>query len=171
MQTEGELRLTVRLNRVPVYRMIFIIAKGRLFDNSAENIIFITCVQGLVNSLTIRQATEQCEHVHPSDLLMTALSGVAQACEIDTILGIKTIQQIANYGAVYFSYEEFFIQYGARNATDSLCEMKIPFPHREIINVAAKHRNRTRKKRAFREQISTSSMETMLIYRIGSSQR
>lgn len=157
MQTEGDLRLTFSVNQHPVYRMIFTIGWGKTFLHSADHVILVTCVQGLAGAEQIRRVSDCCEQVHPSDLLMSALSGVARACGVRTVLGIMTSHQIANGSRFYFSYEKFFERYGAMNDSTQLFEIPIPFEHKDLSEVQAKHRSRTRKKRAFREDVATDS--------------
>lgn len=169
MQTEGDLRLTIAVNQTPLYRMIFTIGSGKTFLHSAEHVILVTCIQGLVNAEEVRRIIDRCEQVHPTDLLMSALSGLAHACGVGAVLGVKTAHQIAIGSRFYFSYEKFFGRYGALNERTELFEIPIPFEYKDISEVSAKHRGRTRKKRAFRDVVSADAGRATLAHRINAN--
>ncbi len=165
MQTEGDLRMTVVVGGKPVYRLIFVVGPAGAVEQSAKHALFITCIQGLADSALLRLTANECEQMHPSDLLMSALAGFAQTCGIDTVFGIKTIDQVANSGRIYFSYDEFFEQYGKLSQGRNLYRIEIPFPHKAINTIAAHHRSRTRRKRELGESVSAAAREKMRRFR------
>jgi uncharacterized protein VirK/YbjX len=157
IQTEGDLCLTLKIGQLALYRIVFIVGDGDVFGLRTTPVLFITCIQGLASQLHIRAAKAACQDVHPADLLMAALDGVARALGIEAIVGIATDNQIANKGRFFFSYETFFEQYGALAHTHTQT-MLIPAPlmHKQIALVASKHRKRSTAKRAFRSDVGAA---------------
>lgn len=153
MQTEGDLCLTLKSGRRDVYRLIFSIARGATFDVAAPHLMLVTCVQGLQPSAELRNVAALCCDVHPSDLLMAALAGVASATGIDTVIGITTDNQIANKGRIFFSYDDFFAKYGQHRAAIDAYEIALPYPQKPVADIAAKYRGRTRAKRSLRQGV------------------
>lgn len=161
MHTEGDLRLTLKIDGVEVYRLIFIIGSGASLGVDATHAILITCVQGLQPLLELRATTALCKDVHPSHLLIAALSGFAQAVDVHTLVGIRTRDQIANTGRIFFSYDDFFAKYGALNNDLGTYVISLPLEQKSIALIPAKHRNRTRTKRAFRQLVGESASATL----------
>lgn len=154
MQTEGDLCLTLHTGERKIYRLIFSIAVGATFGLGAPYIILITCVQGLQSTADIRDVAASCQDIHPADLLMAALAGVAGAIGIDTLMGITTDNQIANKGRIFFSYDDFFGRYGEYWDRINAYQITLPYPQKSLTEIAAKHRGRTRAKRKCRWQLT-----------------
>lgn len=169
MHTEGDLRITMKLDDAPIYRLIFIVGSGEIFDSPSKDVVLVTCIQGLAEARSLRIAANACEQVHPSDLLMSALSGFAQACGIETAFGIKTSDQIANTGRIYFSYEKFFEQYGAFYGGAGVYRFTVPFLQKEIHAISSNHRGRTRRKRDFKCQVAQETIASLQLLRMASS--
>lgn len=161
MHTEGDLRITMKLDDAPIYRLIFVVGSGDIFDSPQKNVILVTCIQGLAETRLLRIAANACEQVHPSDLLMSALGGFAQACSIETAFGIKTADQIANTGKIYFSYEEFFEKYGASYGCGGLYRFTVPFLQKEMHTISSNHRSRTRRKRELKCRVAQEAIASL----------
>ena len=161
MQTEGDLCLTLRMDGVAAYRLIFVIGCGRSFGVAADHVVLVTCVQGLLAPAQLKLISSICVDVHPSDLLMAALAGFAGSVRIGTVLGITTQDQIANTGRIYFSYDDFFAKYGRRSSTFNGHEIALPFTQHDVVRTPANHRGRKRAKRAMRNCVRNSVLETL----------
>lgn len=164
MQTEGDLCLTLRDGKHDVYRLIFAIARGATFDVQQAHVLLVTCVQGLRPSADLRAVSARCNDVHPSDLLMAALAGVGAATGIDTVIGITTANQIANKGRIFFSYDDFFIQYGQHREAIDAFQIALPYVQKPLTEMAAKHRSRTRAKRSLRQDVADAVDRTLAQY-------
>ncbi len=165
--TEGDLCATMRLGDREVYRMVFILSSGATFGLGEQNVIFITCVQGLTNQATLRGITAECNDVHPADVLMAVVQGIATSLGIATMVGIRDDQQICNSGRTYFSYDSFFDEYGALDQKVNAHLIRVPLQRKELALIPAKHRARTRRKRAFRDAISNDVQQTLKPYLTG----
>lgn len=161
--TEGDLCITMCLAGREIYRVVFVLSSGLNFGLGQPNVIFVTCVQGLAKQVTLRSAAARCDDVHPADLLMSAIAGVAASLNI-TVVGIRSDQQICNSGRTYFSYDSFFEQYGVLNPVTNAYVMTVPIEHKELTLIAPKHRARTRRKRVFRDGVSDSVQQALAPY-------
>lgn len=161
MHTEGDLRLTLKMDGLEVYRLIFIIGNGAALGVNSTHAILITCVQGLQALPELRAATALCDDVHPSHLLISALSGLAQAVGVHTLVGIRTPDQIANTGRIFFSYDDFFAKYGKLHDDSGAYVIGLPLEQKSIALIPAKHRGRTRTKRAFRQVVEDSACSAL----------
>lgn len=164
MQTEGDLCLTLRSNKDDLYRLIFSITSGTTFDLVDSHVIFVTCVQGLQSGVQLRVASNCCHDVHPSDLLMAALAGVAGATDIDKIIGITTANQIANKGRIFFSYNDFFAKYGHYFSRIDAYQVDLPYRQKAVRDIAAKYRSRTRAKRSIRSLLTNTVRGRLVPY-------
>ena len=169
-QTEGDLCITMRLAERPVYRMVFILSSGVTFGLGQQNVIFVTCVQGLTNQVRLRGITAQCSEVHPADVLMAVLQGIAASLGIAALVGIRTDQQIANSGRTFFSYDSFFEEYGALDQGMNAFLIKVPLQRKELVLIPSKHRARTRRKRVFRDAVSDAVQHALTPYRTSARQ-
>lgn len=161
MHTEGDLCLTLKSGRRAIYRLIFSIARGATFGIDQAHVILVTCVQGLQGSAELRAVAAACHDVHPSDLLMAALGGVATASGIATLVGISTKNQIANKGRIFFSYDDFFAKYGQHRAAIDAYEIALPFAQKPLSEIAAKYRGRTRAKRSLRQAVGAAAQAAL----------
>jgi uncharacterized protein VirK/YbjX len=163
-QTEGDLCLTMRLAGNEVYRIVFILSSGLNFRLGQQNVIFLTCVQGMANHDTLRSITAQCSEVHPADVLMAAAQGIAASLGITTLVGIRTDQQICNSGKTFFSYDRFFEELGALDHSINAYVIRLPLQRKVLALIPAKHRARASRKRAFRDAVSSAVAHTLTPY-------
>jgi len=150
---EGDLCLTLQSNGKPIYRIALIIGHGGVFSLDRDDVIFISCVQGLIQLSRVNEVTSACGDIHPTHLLMAAVAGIADAFQIRSALGVRTRNQIANKGKFYFSYDAFFENYGCLLPDESAYIIQLPFPQKDLATIKSNHRNRTRQKRDIRRNV------------------
>jgi uncharacterized protein VirK/YbjX len=168
---EGDLCLTLTLNGKKIYRIVLIIGGGGLFGVGDKDVLFITCIQGLVQPDQIKHATTCCGTVHPSNLMMAAASGLAQAIGIDTLLGIRTANQITCRDHRYFSYDDFFDAYGTLTSDSTAYAIALPLASKELVSIKSKHRTRVRERREFKSTVSADIRQSMAEFIVRSCRR
>ncbi|MBB5199291.1 hypothetical protein HNR39_001118 [Glaciimonas immobilis] len=151
---EGDLCLIFKINGVCIYRIIFVISNGTPFCLKDENVIFISSVQGMHDFDNVKLATKVCHDIQPAQLLMAAMSGVTTALGFKTMVGIGNKNQISQGKRFYFSYNNFFEKYGVLVSGTNYYEIPVPFAEKPLAMIEMKHRKRTQKKRAFKNNIS-----------------
>lgn len=151
---EGDLCLIFKIDKVSIYRIIFVISNGAPFGLKDENVIFISSVQGMHDFHNVKLATKVCHDIQPAQLLMAAMSGVTAALGFKTMVGIGNKNQISQGKKFFFSYNNFFEKYGALVTETNFYEIPVPFAEKPLAMIEMKHRKRTQKKRAFKNEIS-----------------
>ncbi|UTY59378.1 DUF535 family protein [Massilia sp. erpn] len=169
--TEGDLCISMKLAERAVYRLVFILSSGATFGLEQQNVVFITCVQGLVSQTALRPVIAECDDTHPADVLMAAVQGVAVSLGISTLVGIRTEQQVCSSEKTYFSYDNFFEEYGMLDRGMNAYLISIPMPRKDLALIPSKHRARARRKRVFRDAICDSVQHTLAPYLIEISQK
>ncbi|WP_211451249.1 DUF535 family protein [Collimonas antrihumi] len=150
---EGDLCLIFKSDLVSIYRVIFVIADGSSFDLPDDHVMCISSVQGIHGFQKIQQATKSCHDIQPAQLLMAAISGVGAALGFNTIVGIATKSQISQSEKFYFSYDEFFGKYGDLVPQKNFYKIQLPYIESSLDLIHTRHRKRTQKKRAFKNEI------------------
>jgi uncharacterized protein VirK/YbjX len=150
---EGDLCLILKKDQVSIYRIIFVIADGSSFGLPKGNVIFISSVQGMGDFEDVKLATRICRDIQPAQLLMAAMSGVGMALGLDTIVGIGDKNQISKGAKVYFSYDQFFENYGDRIPKTNFYKIPLPYPEKPLDLIDARHRKRSQNKRVFKSEI------------------
>jgi uncharacterized protein VirK/YbjX len=157
LHAEGDLCLTLTNNGQFIYRLIFVIARGDIFGVVDDHVILISSIQGVYGLDSVKSTTKACHDMHPTHLLMAAVSGIASAIGIDTIFGIKTKHQIANNDNFHFSYDLFFKGYGNIAGPLSLYRIPLPFAETPIHLIKSNHKKRTLEKRLYKHGIRHQS--------------
>ncbi len=163
---EGDLCLLFKMDLVCIYRVIFVIANGSLFELPDDQVVVVSSVQGMHGFEEIRQATKTCRDIQPAQLLMAAISGVGLALGFNTILGIASKNQISQSEKFYFSYDKFFEKYGDPIPQKNFYKIQLPYAETPLELIHTRHRKRTQRKRAFKNEIRervASSIEQYLI--------
>jgi uncharacterized protein VirK/YbjX len=163
---EGDLCLIFKSDTVSIYRIIFVIADGSLFGLPDDHVMCVSSVQGINGFQGIQQATKICHEVQPAQLLMAAMNGVGLALGIKTIVGIATKNQISQSEKFYFSYDEFFGKYGDLVSQKSFYKIQLPYIESPLDLIHTRHRKRTQKKRAFKNEVrdtTACSIEQYLV--------
>ena len=157
LHAEGDLCLTLTKNGQFIYRLIFIIAEGNIFGVSDDHVILISSIQGVYGFDSVKSTTKACHDIHPTHLLMSAVSGIASAIGIQMIFGIKTTHQIANDDNFHFSYDVFFKGYGTIVGPLNLYRIPLPFAETPIHLIKPNHKKRTLEKRNYKNLIRHQS--------------
>jgi uncharacterized protein VirK/YbjX len=171
---EGDLRLVMKVNETPIYKISFSIIPCRTAEEickandcePSKNLIYIGQVQGYPGAFDlIRESTKICHETAPPDMLMAALAGVAAALDIHVIAGVGfennlSTPNIANSHAT-FDYNDFWGRYHGIKSEQGHHIIGLPFFEKEISLVKAKHRKRTLTKRAFKQQINERAKNSM----------
>jgi uncharacterized protein VirK/YbjX len=156
---EGELSLELRHGGTTIFVLSFTIVHGSIVDANAEDAILITRMQGVCGLFqSIRTATKDMHDTSPTALTFCALSGIALALDINCIAGVSSANHRASSMAgsewLESAYDEFFSSLGAtQNARGFFC-FQVPLREKPITLVRRDHRSRTKKKRAFKREIS-----------------
>jgi uncharacterized protein len=170
---EGELTLNFRLDGQTLCRLAFSVAPAHAFASCLSGsqavsplVLYVGQVQGSSGTFeAIRQATKLCSDIAPHDMLMAALVGLSQAWGVSHALGVHTDQHIcadkfAREGGG-FDYNGFWDRYGAQRTAQGHHLMNLPFADKPLSLIAAKHRGRTRVKRALKQALATEVMQTL----------
>jgi uncharacterized protein VirK/YbjX len=158
---EGELSLNFEVNGEVVFVLSFSIVPGRLVGLEAPDVLLIARLQGVKGcNEQIHFATKTLHEVAPPALLLAALQGIAGAFEIQDIAGVCFDRQFS-YDQEFSTrfkeaYDDFFADVGAiRNAANFFCS-PIPLQEKPLSFVKQGHKTRTKRKRAFKQQIADS---------------
>jgi hypothetical protein len=156
---EGELCLHLRVNETVVFALQFTIVPGWIVGSETADALLISRLQGSKGCYDqIQLATKALHDVAPAALLVSALMGIAEACEIRKIAGVSAGSQLSysESHSVLFkeAYDDFFTELGATRTTPIFFAGPIPLPEKPITLVKKGHKTRTREKRAFKQQIA-----------------
>jgi uncharacterized protein VirK/YbjX len=163
---EGELSLALRVDGITVYVLQFTIVPGWVVKSSAAEVLLISRLQGMKGCYSqVRLATKAFLDVAPPALLLASLQGIAQACAIREIAGVSAASQFcyADHCVDSFraAYDEFWLELGAKKITASFFASPIPPQEKSLDAVTNGHKSRTRKKRAFKQQIADDVFRMM----------
>jgi len=155
---EGDLALVFRSEAIPIYRMSFSIVPGRCVGCSAEQTLFVGCIQGRGGAFpSIRHATRTCLDIMPAALLLAAVQGIALALGIGLIVGVGRDQAVSRLHVQrpesFFNLDEFWRSFGAEAVRDDLFLLRVPFPEKPMQLVARGHRRRTLGKRRYKRKL------------------
>jgi len=156
---EGELRLALLVNGVPIYCLQFSIVPGWVVQSQERDAIFVLRVQGLKGQYElVRRATKELEEVAPPALLMAALQGLASAWDIRSMAMVCAKRQYCYVesadGLFTQTYDDFFAALGATRTTDDFYSSPLPLPSKPLDLIRNGHKSRTVRKRAFKLRIS-----------------
>ncbi len=156
---EGELSLSLQINSVTVYILQCTIVPGWVVKSSASDVLLISRLQGMKGCYRqVQLATKAFLDVAPPALLLAALHGIAKACAIDEMAGISAASQFSYVDECAHSfraaYDEFWVELGAKKISASFFASPIPPPEKSLDAITNGHKSRTRKKRAFKQQIA-----------------
>jgi uncharacterized protein VirK/YbjX len=171
---EGDLRLVMKMDEKPIYKISFSIIPCRTAEeickaNDCElskNLIYVGQVQGYAGAFDlIREATKICHETAPPDMLMAALAGMASALDIQVIAGVGFENNLStpniSTSHATFDYNDFWGRYHGIKSEQGHHIIGLPFFEKEISLVKAKHRKRTLTKRGFKQQINERAKNSM----------
>jgi len=158
---EGEMSLNLEVNGVVVFILSFSIVPGSVVGLEAPDALLITRLQGVKGRHPeIHEATKNMHEVAPPALLVAALQGVAGALEIRNLAGIQSTRQSAHCEGLSTSfkeaYDDFFSELGATLNSANFFLSAIPVQEKPLAFVTNGHKSRTRRKRAFKQQVANA---------------
>jgi uncharacterized protein VirK/YbjX len=167
---EGELSLVFQIDGSDLYKVAFSLFPKAVLKElahpgdglGARDCLYVGQIQGQSGQIELlREASSLCRDVAPQDALMSALAGVAQACSIDTVLGVLGHHNLSldalSKSQSHFDYDAFWARYHAVPVMGNRhCMMTIPYPEKSIQEIASKHRRRTLDKRQFKQGLVTA---------------
>ena len=146
---EGNLLLLFRMDGIVVYRIMFVFAPGHDFHLPDKTIILLSAVQGVPDFNRVKLATRTCCDIQPAQMLMSALSALAEVAQISTILGLHESRQLFRE-SVRFAYGRFFEIYGEEIPGQGIFLIPVPYVEKPISTIEISHRKRTLRKRQFK---------------------
>lgn len=164
---EGEMTLSFRLDGLPLCHLSFSFIPTSLLESRAEAgrdpsqldcVPYIGRVQGEPSRYELfRLATQCCQDTSPADVLMRCLGGLVQALGVDLIAGVDSAHNISHQSLVTrthgFDYEAFWARHGAVHVGHGHHALAWPMEDKPIAEIAAKHRQRTLRKRQFKQGV------------------
>jgi len=120
--------------------------------------MYVARVQGKGRRLDrIRQATKDCQDVSPPAILLAAAEGIAQALDLDLMVGIGAGIQVAPRRSqsdnLVKAYDEFWEAAGGLPVARQMYRLAVPSQEKSILEVKREHRSRTLRKRRFKGAI------------------
>jgi uncharacterized protein len=150
---EGDVTLTFAVDGVDIYSLSFTIGPGSIAGLAARDALYIARVQGKVSKFDqIRDATKACSDVSPAALLLAAAEGIAQALDLEHMIGIGASAHICATNPESFvkAYDEFWKATGGVKLHRNMYHLPVPVPSKSILLVKRVHRSRTHRKRRFK---------------------
>lgn len=156
---EGELVLHLAVDGVPVFVLQFTIVPGWAVGSTAADLLLVSRLQGMKGCFAqVRAATKAFREVAPPALLVAALQGFARSFAIEGMAGVCATSQFSFTPdhAVSFkeAYDNFFIELGATRSTAAFFTSPFPIEEKPVDLIRNGHKSRTRKKRAFKLEVS-----------------
>ena len=164
--SEGDLTLIFEADGVDIYTLSFTIGPGSIAGLDARDVMYIPRVQGKGHGMDqIRAATRSCGDVSPAALLLAAADGIAQALELDHMVGIgASIQVTTSLGKkpdeLMKAYDEFWTAMGGSRLDRNMYELPVSSTGKSILLIKRDHRSRTLRKRRFKKMVSEQVCQT-----------
>ena len=96
---------------------------------------------------------------------MRCLGGMAQALGIDLIAGVDSVHNISHQSLASrvhgFDYEAFWARHGAVHVGHGHHAVTWPMADKPLADIAAKHRQRTLRKRQFKQGVAQDVAERL----------
>jgi hypothetical protein len=157
---EGELSLNYEVNGKVVFVLSFTIIPGWVVQSEAREVVLVSRLQGVKGCFDeIQRATKTMYDVAPPALLFAALCGVAEAFGIERMAGITAAMKPGFHfyegeaAHIQQAYDEFFIELGAIRGPADFYLAPMPPQEKPMTSIKRGHKTRTRKKRAFKQEI------------------
>jgi len=158
---EGEFSLNFEVNGEGVFVLSFTIIPGWVVQSAAQEVVLVSRLQGVKGAYDeIQRATKSMNDVAPPALLFAALCGVAEAFGIKAMAGITAPMKTEFHDCegeaerIEQAYDEFFKELGATQGPANFYLAPMPPEEKPMTSVKQGHKIRTRKKRAFKLQIT-----------------
>lgn len=155
---EGELLLTLRVEREPVYTATVTLAPADALGAGDARVLLVTCVQGGAGRLAlIRQATRACANAPPPYLLLAACAGLAAAFGAERIAAVGNTRQLSKVaGRARFDYDRFWTGLGATPTRHGFYLFPARLPERPLCAFPSRHRSREVRKRDLKRSLAAS---------------
>ena len=156
---EGDLSLLFETDGDDIYNLSFTIGPGTIAGLPARDAMYIARVQGKGKGLDqIRDATKSCQDVSPAALLLAAAEGIAEALDVEIMIGIgASVQAATSYVGqpenFAKAYDEFWTAMGGSRLARNMYRLEGPSPGKSILSVKRGHRSRTHRKRRFKRTV------------------
>ena len=151
---EAELSLHFSINGTILQVVSFVIAPGAVAGATAPQVILFTQVQGLGNAEQMKLATKTLHDITPASLLIHAAYGLACAWGIACGAGVSTSGKAGTWVYRWFDYDAFWQDLkGEPGANAEIYVLPVPPPDRPLEEIRRNHRNRTLRKRAYKQQL------------------
>jgi uncharacterized protein VirK/YbjX len=158
---EGELSLNFEVNGRVVFILSFTIIPGCVVKSEAQEVVLVSRLQVVKGCYDeIQRATRTLYDVAPPALLLAALCGVAEAFGIKAMAGITgTMKPEFHFyegeaAHIQQAYDGFFTELGATKGRADFYLGPLPPQEKPISSIKQGHKIRTRKKRAFKRDIT-----------------
>lgn len=174
---EGELTLAFQMDGTLLYQIAFSVVGAAATTlglgrtaGGPDSVLFVGQVQGCSGHLDLlREAARLCRAVAPRDLLMSALSGVAQAWGMPRVVGVTDARRLSrpgpSDGSHGFAYDPFWAQYHAEIVGEGHAVMMLPFHEGPLGGNSSAHRRRARIKRQFKAFVTEDVAAVILAQR------
>ena len=152
---EGDLTLSLEMNRGRIYQLSFTIAPGRLVGCAVPQVLLVGRVQGAKERLeAIRRATKLCKYVAPPYLLVSAAQAIALELGVEFVAGVNGRDQLSYTEDFPFDYDSFWTTCSATKTNRNFYVLPAAFPGKPIDQTSPDHRRRKRLKRLFKTRVS-----------------
>ena len=158
---EGELSLLLQMNNEIIFVLAFTIVPGGVVRSPAAETLLITRLQGVKGaSSKISDATRAMQDVAPRAMLFAALQGIAATfgiAEISAIPGVRQTSYLRQCAASFKeAYDDFFVELGMSSRDAGFYYASLPHQAKPLASIKHGHKLRTKKKRAFKQQVQLS---------------
>jgi uncharacterized protein VirK/YbjX len=164
--SEGDLTLTFEVGGDDIYTLSFTIGPGAIAGLAAPDAMYVARVQGKGKGLErIRQATKDCCDISPAALLLTAAEGIAEALDLEHMVGIGATTQVApresaKFENLFKAYDEFWKSVGGSPLHRNMYHLPVPMPGKPITSVKRDHRSRAQRKRRYKRAVKDRVRDT-----------
>jgi uncharacterized protein VirK/YbjX len=165
---EGELSLVLKSDRKTIFTLSFTIIPGRIVKSEAEEVLLISRLQGERKCFPqqMKLAIEAMHGVRPRALVFAALEGFAAALGISEIAAVCATNHIAyceEFDAAFKNgYDNFFTELGMDKTAAGFFLTSVPIEGKPLSLIKRGHKIRTKRKRAFTDQIRLACAESVL---------
>lgn len=170
--SEGDLRLTFLVNDQNLHRISFSWVDGSIAGLAPLPTIFVGRNQGRARDGS--NLHELFEAAFPQNaasfFCVYALQGVAQALDLESVLGVKATSHIVydEAAATQFgnAYDAFWIGLGGVELARGAYQLPLPFYSKPLSEVSTKHRKRSASRRENWQEISNATEQALRGYRL-----
>ena len=160
---EGELSLHLKIDGEIFFTLAFTIVPGWVVEANAAEVLLISRLQGTYGCYPdqMKLATKAMQGVRPRTVLLCALEGIAEACDIREVAGVSAIRH-SSHGAncahsLPKAYDDFFAELGFVRNPAGFFLAQVPREEIPLEQISPGNRSRAKKNRAFKQQLREAS--------------